>query len=173
MAKQLLQYAEQRVEDKQRERFLTFMLGSEVYGIEVKYVREIIGIQAIKEIPELSDDIKGFISLRGHIIPVMDARLRFKKPLRPYGDRTCIVVVEIRERSIGLIVDSVAEVLTIGERDIVSPSGMATGHSQRYIKGIGKVGIDAKMLLDCNSLLQHEEFDASAQFVTANGGLGR
>ncbi len=173
MAEQLLQYEEQRLDDRQREKFLTFLIGSEVYGIEVKYVREIVGILAIKEIPELSDDIKGIISLRGRIIPVMDARLRFKKPIRPYNDRTCIVVVEFRERSVGLIVDSVAEVLSIAEREIAPPPDIVTSPGQRYIKGIGKVGIEVQMLLDCDRLLQYEEIGATARIGTVNGGLDR
>jgi purine-binding chemotaxis protein CheW len=162
LAEQLLEYAEQRVDDKQREKFLTFLLGSEVYGIELKYVTEIIGIQAVTEVPELPEDFKGIINLRGRTVPVMDVRMRFKKLPRPYNDRTCIVVVDIREMSVGLIVDSVAEVLSIAERDIVPPPDMATGHSQRFIKGIGKVGIDVKMLLDCDRLLQYEDVGAMA-----------
>jgi purine-binding chemotaxis protein CheW len=173
MAEPLLQYAEQQEDDTQRGKYLTFLLGSDFYGIEIKHVTEIIGIQAITEVPELPEHIKGIINLRGRIIPVMDVRLRFKKLPRPYNDRTCIVVVDIQGMSIGLIVDSVAEVLSIAERDIVQPPEMAMGHSQRYIKGIGKVGIDVKMLLDCDQLLQYDEVRVMARIGTTNGGLDR
>lgn len=65
-------------DDTQKGKFLTFMIGSDVYGIEIKFVTEIIGIQAITEVPELPEHIRGIINLRGKIIPVMDVRLRFK-----------------------------------------------------------------------------------------------
>jgi len=76
-------------EDTQKDRFLTFQLGKESYGIEIRHVTEIIGIQPITEVPEMPEYIKGIINLRGKIIPVMDVRLRFKKEPREYNDRTC------------------------------------------------------------------------------------
>ena len=148
------------VEDTQKDKFLTFILGNEFYGIEIKYVTEIVGMQPITEVPELPDYIRGIINLRGKIIPVMDVRLRFKKPLREYNDRTCIIVVDIRDISIGLIIDSVSEVLSIPEGDIVPPPEVNKGHNNRYIKGIGKVGGDVKIILDCNKLLNDEEADS-------------
>lgn len=152
-------------EDTQKGRFLTFSLGQESYGIEIKYVTEIIGIQAITEIPELPEYVKGIINLRGKIIPVMDVRLRFKKEPREYNDRTCVIVVDIQEVSIGLIVDSVAEVLTIPDQDIVEPPQMNKGFNNRYIKRIGKVGNDVKLLLDCEKLLTEEEFQGLSEVL--------
>ena len=146
-------------EDTQKGRFLTFSLGKESYGIEIKYVTEIIGIQAITGIPELPEHVKGIINLRGKIIPVMDVRLRFKKEPREYNDRTCVIVVDIKDISIGLIVDSVSEVLTIPEQDIVEPPQMNKGFNNRYIKRIGKVGSDVYLLLDCDKLLTEDELD--------------
>lgn len=145
-------------EDTQKGRYLTFSLGNDSYGIEIQFVMEIIGIQSITEIPELPDYVKGIINLRGKIIPVMDVRLRFKKEARNYNDRTCIIVVDIKNISIGLIVDSVSEVLTIPEKEIVDPPEMNKGFN-RYIKKIGKVGNDVKLLLDCEKLLSEEELN--------------
>lgn len=144
-------------EDTLKDRYLTFSLDKESYGIEVKYITEIIGIQAITEIPEIPEYVKGIINLRGKIIPVMDVRLRFKKETKEYNDRTCIVVVDIRDVSIGLIVDSVSEVITIPEQDIVEPPQMSKGFSNRYIKNIGKVGNEVRLLLDCDKLLTEDE----------------
>lgn len=146
-------------EDTQKGRFLTFSLGKESYGIEIKYVIEIIGLQAITEIPELPEYVKGIINLRGKIIPVMDVRLRFKKEPRAYNDRTCVIVIDIKDVSIGLIIDSVSEVLTIPEEDIVEPPKMNKGFNNRYIKKIGKVGNDVKLLLDCEKLLSEDELE--------------
>ncbi|MBV7271579.1 chemotaxis protein CheW [Clostridium thailandense] len=148
-----------REEDTQKDKFLTFSLGNEFYGIEIMYVTEIIGIQSITEVPELPDYIKGIINLRGKIIPLMDVRLRFKKEPREYNDRTCIVVIDIRDMFIGLIVDSVSEVMSIPEQDIVPPPGLSKS-SNRYIKGIGKVGNEVKLILDCNKMLNEEEIES-------------
>lgn len=143
-------------EDTQKGKFLTFILGSESYGIEIKYVTEIIGIQAITEVPELPNYIKGIINLRGKIIPVMDVRLRFKKVEKEYNDRTCVIVIDIKGVSIGMIVDSVSEVLVIPETEIVLPPDMGK-NTNRYIKGIGKVENEVKLILDCNKILSDEE----------------
>lgn len=139
-------------EDTQKGRYLTFELDREVYGIEIKYVTEIIGIQDITEVPEMPEYIKGIINLRGKIIPVMDVRLRFKKEPREYNDRTCIIVIDIEDISIGLIVDSVSEVLAIPETEVVAPPEVGKG-SNKYIKGIGKVGNEVKLILDSHKLL--------------------
>ncbi|HOJ76888.1 MAG TPA: chemotaxis protein CheW [Bacillota bacterium] len=145
-------------EDTQKGKFLTFVVGQEVYGIEIKFVTEIIGIQSITEVPELPNYIRGIINLRGKIIPVMDVRLRFKKEFLEYNDRTCIIVIDIDGVSIGLIVDSVAEVLVIPDEDIVPPPHVNKVQN-RYIKAIGKVGADIKLLLDCQQLLSEEELE--------------
>ncbi len=145
-------------EDTLAGRFLTFLLGSETYGIEIRYVTEIIGIQTITEVPELPDYIRGIINLRGKIIPVMDVRLRFKKSFREYNDRTCVIVVDIQNISIGLIVDSVSEVLSIPETEIVPPPEVSKEGS-KYIRGIGKVGNEVKLLLDCDKLLNDDDMN--------------
>lgn len=144
-------------EDTQKDRYLTFLIGEECYGFEIKYVTEIIGIQAITEIPELPEYVRGIINLRGKIIPVMDVRLRFKKESLEYSDRTCVIVVDIKDISIGFIVDRVAEVLSIPEDDIVDPPQIQKGINNRYIKKIGKVGNAVKLLLDCEMLLTEQE----------------
>jgi len=150
-------------EDTQKGKFLTFVIGQEVYGIEISYVTEIIGIQPITEVPEVPEYVKGIINLRGKIIPVIDVRLKFRKPAIEYNDRTCIVVVDIKEFSVGLIVDKVAEVLDIPDEGIVPPPAAQTGFHNRYIKGIGKIGNDVKLLLECEKLLTEEEFETLEQ----------
>lgn len=151
-------------EDTQKGRFLTFFTGNETYGIEIRHVIEIIGIQIITELPELPQYLRGIINLRGKIIPVMDIRLRFKKEFQEYNDRTCIIVIEINEIDIGLIVDSVAEVVTIQEQDIEEPP-VLQGQSNRYIKNIGKVGNDVKLLLNCEKLFTENEMNEISEMM--------
>lgn len=149
---------EELEEDTLKSRFLTFQLDNEVYGIEIRYVTEIIGIQTITDVPDLPNYIRGIINLRGRIIPVMDVRLRFGKDLKEYNDRTCIIVVNVYDLSIGLIVDNVSEVITIPETEIVNPPEMGN-EGEKYIKGIGKVGNDVKLLLDCEKLLNYHDME--------------
>jgi purine-binding chemotaxis protein CheW len=148
---------EYREEDTQHGRFLTFALGDEAFGLEIGNVTEIVGIQPITQIPEVPHYVKGVINLRGKIIPVIDVRLRFGRPAAEYDDRTCIVVVDIQDVCVGLIVDSVSEVITIDDANIVPPPDYKTGAHTRYIKAIGKVGNDVKLLLDCEKLFREEE----------------
>lgn len=147
-------------EDTQKDKFLTFTIGDEVYGLEIKFVTEIIGIQEITKVPEMPEYIRGIINLRGRIIPVMDVRLRLKKTMKEYNDRTCVIVVEVKETSVGLIVDTVSEVISIQEEHIVPPPDFNKGLGSRYINGIGKVGDEIKLLLDCNMLLNDNEVKA-------------
>lgn len=145
-------------EDTQKGKYLTFVLDSESYGIGINNVTEIIGIQPITLVPELPSYIKGIINLRGKIIPVMDVRLRFKKTFRDYNDRTCIVVVDVNELSIGLIVDSVSEVSIIQDENIVPPPNL-NKVSNKYISGIGKIDNEVKLILDCDKLINYEDID--------------
>lgn len=147
-------------EDTLKGKYLIFSIGKEEYGIEIRYVTEIVGIQAITVVPELAAYIKGVINLRGKIIPVMDVRLRFKKEERAYDDRTCNIVVEIGNISVGLIVDRVSEVLAIPEDQIVPPPDINNGVKNRYISAIGKTGNDVKLLIDCKKLLNDNDIDA-------------
>jgi purine-binding chemotaxis protein CheW len=146
-------------EDTQKGKYLTFVLGNESYGIGIEYVTEIIGILPITEVPELPVFIRGIMNLRGRIIPVMDMRLRFKKEFVDYDERTCIIVVDILDSSVGLIVDSVSEVTNIADNDIVDQPMLSSGVSNKYIKSIGKVGSEVKLLLDCEKLLTPSELE--------------
>lgn len=163
---EVLKEAMEEGEDTQKGKFLTFIIGREEYGIEIRFVTEIIGgIQMITEVPEVSDYVKGIINLRGKIIPVIDVNLRFKKEAKAYGDRTCIIVIDIEDLSVGLIVDNVAEVLSIAEENIVPPPDIRAGFHHRYIKGIGKVGTAVKLLLDCNKLLSDEDINTISEIA--------
>ena len=155
----LLTLRETEEEDTLKGKYLIFTMGNELYGMEIRYITEIIGIQPITEVPEMPDYVKGVTNLRGKIIPVMDARLRFKKAARDYDGRTCIIVLETGDITIGLIVDGVSEVLPMKEEDIAPPPEINRG-GHKYIKGIGKAGGSVKLLLDCQKLLTDDEADA-------------
>lgn len=146
-------------EDTMKGKFLTFKLEEENFGIDICYVTEIVGIQPITIVPELPDFVKGIINLRGEIVPVMDARVKFGKDSINYNDRTCIVVIDVIDISIGLIVDAVSEVLSIPESDIVPPPVIG-GMGRRYIKDIGKHDDQVFLIIDCEALLNEDEITA-------------
>jgi len=157
----LLEEIVEEEEDTQKDKYLIFSIGKEYYGIDIKYVIEIIGIEPITEVPELPNFIKGIINLRGKVIPVMDVRLKFKKKEKEYDDRTCIIVVEIENISIGLIIDRVIEVVSINEINISPPPRINSNkdNANKYIKGIGKIQNEVRLLIDCHKLLEEEEIE--------------
>jgi purine-binding chemotaxis protein CheW len=157
----LLQEIIENEEDTQKDKYLIFSIGKQYYGIDIKYVIEIIGIEPITEVPELPNYVKGVINLRGKIIPVMDVRLKFKKEEKEYDDRTCIIVVEIGDICIGLIIDRVLEVANINENNISPPPKTSSNkeNSNKYIKGIGKIQDEVRLLIDCQKLLEEEEIE--------------
>ena len=143
-------------EDTQKDKYLTFSLGDEVYGIDIRVVIEIIGIQKITNVPEVPDYVRGIINLRGKIIPVVDMRLRFRREYREYTDRTCVIVVEINGVLIGLIVDGVSEVLDIAEKNVVPPPDLRASQN-KYIRGIGKLESSVVLLLDWEKLFSEDD----------------
>lgn len=146
-------------EDTQKDKYLTFHLGEEDYGIEIAFVTEIIGIQKITEVPDMPEFIKGVINLRGKVIPLMDVRERFRMQFREYDERTCIVVVDINNTAVGLLVDEVSEVVDIPESQVEPPPKTGKGTSSRFIKGMGKMDDEVKILLDVGKILYDEELE--------------
>ena len=148
--------------DTQKGKYVTFKSGKEYFGLKIQYVNEIIVFQEITKIPESEDYIKGLINLRGKIIPVIDVRLRFKQKPFEYTDRTCIIVVNVKNIVVGLIVEQIAEVVEIQEENIIpSPTvGKADKSQNKYVYAIGKVGEQVKLLLDPDRLLNDEEITA-------------
>jgi purine-binding chemotaxis protein CheW len=142
-------------------KYLTFALGNEEYGLEILKVREIIGMMEITGVPQTPDYVKGIINLRGRVIPVIDLRLKFGLPPAEYTERTCIIVVEVRGETgaiqMGIVVDSVSEVLNIIGDDIEPTPTFGTRLQTQYILGIAKVKGRVKILLDIGKVLTDEE----------------
>jgi len=144
-------------EDTLKNMYLTFRLGNEDYGIEIRYVTEIVGMQKITEVPDMPNFVKGVVNLRGQVIPVLDMRLRFHMMSRDYDERTCIIVVNIGGSQVGLVVDTVNEVRNIDDEQISPPPKTAGADSARYIQGMGKAGDAVIILLEGQRLLHENE----------------
>lgn len=137
-------------------KYLSFVLGSENYAIQVLRVREIVQIQHITAVPEMPADIRGVINLRGKVIPVIDLRIRFGMAEREYGQRTCIVVVELSGSSggpRGIIVDEVSEVLTLADSDVQDTPDFGKGVATPYLLGLAHVKDGVRILLDIDQVL--------------------
>ncbi len=145
--------------ENQSEKYLTFSLGKEEYGIGISSVLEIVGIQNITELPDVPDYVKGIINLRGKVIPVLDVRLRFGMEEKEYDARTCIVVVSVNSISVGLIVDEVSEVLDIMNTQIEPAPNVHKDESHKYLQGLGKVGDEVKILLNVQKLLFDKDLE--------------
>lgn len=154
--------AEKKIVD-QEGKFLTFALGNEVYGIEILRVREIIGLMDITSVPQTPEYMKGVINLRGKVIPVIDLRLKFSMQEEEHTQETCVVVVEVNNSSIGLIVDSVSEVLQIKSTEIEDTPGFGQGIDTNFIMGLGKVKEKIIIILDIEEVLSSEELDIVIQ----------
>lgn len=145
---------------------LTFKLVDEEYGIEILKIKEIIGIMPITVLPQTPDYVKGVINLRGKIIPVVDLRMMFGMPTLEYSERTCIVVVELRRSSelvfIGLVVDSVSEVINLKAEDIEESPEFSANLDTKYIMGLAKTDGGVKILLDIEGMLSTEDIGLAA-----------
>ena len=142
-------------------KYLTFTLAEEEYGIGILKIKEIIGMMPITTVPRTPEFVKGVINLRGKVIPVMDLRLRFGMEEIDYTERTCIVVVEIEGASgtvmIGVVVDSVSEVLNIKGEDVEETPTFGTKMNTEYILGMAKMEGGVKILLDIDQVLSEDE----------------
>ena len=145
-------------------KYLTFALADEEYGIGILKVKEIIGIMPITTVPQTPEFVKGVINLRGKVIPVVALRLKFGMEEVEYTDRTCIIVVEIAGSSgavmMGIVVDSVSEVLNIKGDDIEDTPTFGTKLDTEYILGMAKLDGGVKILLDIDRVLSGEEIDS-------------
>jgi purine-binding chemotaxis protein CheW len=145
-------------------KYLTFILADEEYGIGILKVREIIGMMNITPVPQTPHFVKGVINLRGQVIPVIDLRLKFGMPALDYSERTSIIVVEAEgamgKVQIGIVVDSVSEVVNIKGEDIEDTPTFGSRVETDYILGMAKMGGRVKILLDIDKVLTEGEMRA-------------
>ena len=150
-------------------KYLTFKLADEECGVEILKVREIIGVQDITAVPQMPAFMKGVINLRGKVIPVTDLRLKFGLEEAEYTEQSCIIVVDVG-KEIGIIVDTVSEVLDIKGENVEPPPSMGGSVDTSFILGMGQVGDDVKILLDIEKALTSEELADVTSVATAAEG---
>ncbi len=142
-------------------KYLSFSMAEEEYGIGILKVKEIIGMMNITVIPKTPEYVKGVINLRGKVIPVIDLRLKFDMPSVEFTERTCIIVVEVDSAGgtlmIGIVVDSVSEVLNVRAENVEPPPEFGDSVDTGYILGMAKMDSGVKILLDISKVLGEDE----------------
>lgn len=146
--------------------FLTFQLGDELFGVDILRVQEIKGYTAVTKIPNTPPHIKGVLNLRGTIVPIVELRTKFGMPTIDYTMFTVIVVVVVKEKIMGLVVDAVSDVLNIDKKDIQPPPEFGTKVDLRALTGIGKSGDKLVALLNIDRLLTEGEIEEAAAVVS-------
>lgn len=155
------------------EKYLTFGLGDEDYGVEILKVKEIIGLMEITKVPRTPKFVRGVVNLRGKVIPIIDLRKKFDMDTVEDTEQTCIIVVEVSVDEIfimmGIVVDRVSEVLDIEQKLVEDPPAFGAAVSTNFIRGMAKTKDGVKILLNIEEVLTAEELQTIAK--TDSSGL--
>lgn len=139
-------------------RWVTFRLENEKYGINVMQVQEVLRITEIAPVPGAPSYVMGIINLRGNVVTVIDTRSRFGLASAETDDSSRVVIIEAEEQVVGILVDSVAEVVDLNSSDIESAPNVGTEESAKFIQGVASHDGELLILVDLNKLLSDEEW---------------
>ena len=156
--------AEQKKADMQQLEFLTFTLGEEHYGLDIMQVREIRGYEPVTKIANAPPFIKGVLNLRGDIVPIVDLRLKFAVGEATYNEFTIVIMLHIGERIVGIVVDSVSDVINISADEMKPPPEFGVAFDSQYLPGLAPVNDQMIILLNIEKLISSKElglFDTS------------
>jgi purine-binding chemotaxis protein CheW len=139
-------------------RWVTFRLDNEIYGINVMQVQEVLRVSEIAPVPGAPGYVLGIINLRGNVVTVMDTRSRLGLPCKEIDDATRIVIVEASKIVVGILVDSVAEVVDLSSSEVESAPNVGSDESSKYIQGVASREGELLILMDLNKLLGEDEW---------------
>ena len=139
-------------------RWVTFRLENEKYGINVMMVQEVLRVTEIAPVPGAPDYVLGIINLRGNVVTVIDSRKRFGLQAKDMDDSTRIVIIESENQVVGILVDSVAEVVDIRASEIEQAPNVGTEESAKFIQGVSSIDGELLILVDLNKLLTDEQW---------------
>ncbi|MBT0666674.1 chemotaxis protein CheW, partial [Geobacter pelophilus] len=149
--------------------YVTFTLNDEIYAFDALQVQEIIELTSVTKVPHLPGYLKGVINLRGTIIPVIDLKLKFGMVSGEYKKHTCIIVTEYSRGVMGLIVDSVSDILNIHPQSISDAPNFGTSINTEFIAGMAKTGDSLVLVLDVDRVLTEEEATIVQQVAASDG----
>ncbi|WP_066742647.1 chemotaxis protein CheW [Cupriavidus sp. D384] len=142
------------------EEFLAFRLGREEYGIDILKVQEIRGYEQVTQIANAPDYLKGVVNLRGTIVPIIDLRIKFNQAEISYDQYTVVIIVDIHERTTGIVVDGVSDVLTLTPSQIKPAPALSGGMATDYIRGLGSLEGRMLILTDIEKLMDVDDLAA-------------
>ena len=142
------------------EKYLTFIVDNEIYGLEILKVREIVAMLHISKVPLVPNYVKGVINLRGKVIPVIDIRLKFKMEDINYDEHTTIIIVDVDEISVGFIVDETSEVVKIKQENLMPPPKFGTTIDTSFLKSMAKTEDNITMIVDLEKLFSSDEIQS-------------
>ncbi|HTN66339.1 MAG TPA: chemotaxis protein CheW [Burkholderiaceae bacterium] len=143
--------------DRAGDEFLAFTLGKEEYGIDILKVQEIRGYEAVTRIANAPDFIKGVVNLRGIIVPIVDMRIKFNLGEPIYDQFTVVIILNISGRVVGMVVDSVSDVITLSADEVKPAPEMGTAFNTDYLIGLGTLDERMLILVDINKLMSSAE----------------
>ena len=146
--------------------WVTFKLENEVYGVNVMQVQEVLRYTEIAPVPGAPDYVLGIINLRGNVVTVIDTRLKFGLMPAEVTDSSRIIIIEAEKQVVGILVDSVAEVVYLKASEIDDAPSVGTEESARFIQGVSNRKEDLLILVDLNKLLSDNEWDEISQFAS-------
>jgi purine-binding chemotaxis protein CheW len=136
---------------------LAFTLGSEEYGINILKVQEIRGYDAVTQIANAPDFIKGVVNLRGIIVPIIDMRIKFKLGTPTYDQFTVVIILNIGDRVVGIVVDSVSDVITLDPAQIKPAPDLGSALKTDHLIGLGTIDERMVILVDIDRLMSSDE----------------
>jgi purine-binding chemotaxis protein CheW len=137
--------------------YLTFILGEESYGIEILKVQEIRGYDAVTQIANTPDFIKGVVNLRGKIVPIVDLRIKFHLGKIEYNELTVVIILNLNGRVVGIVVDGVSDVMALKEDQIRDVPSLVASIDTKYIMGLATVEEQMLILVDIEQLMSSQE----------------
>lgn len=137
--------------------FLTFTLGEETYALDILQVKEIRGYESVTKIARAPEFIKGVINLRGEIVPILDLRLKFNVGEATYDEFTIVIVLHVHERYVGIVVDSVSDVISLREGEVRPPPEFGVAFDSRFLKGLAENNEQMVILVDIQRLITSDE----------------
>ncbi len=149
----------EQVTDEMKSKYLSFIIDDEKYCLALTYINIIKQIMPITTAPDMPHYVKGVINLREEIIvPIIDMRIRFNKMEAEYNERTCIIIVNVQDLLVGLIVDTVSEVVTFEDKNIIPPPSARSGFTNKYIKSLGKFDDKLYLIIDIEKMFSDDDF---------------
>ncbi|MEQ6884777.1 chemotaxis protein CheW [Salicola sp. Rm-C-2C1-2] len=160
-----------RAANEQGQEYLTFTLSDESYALDILQVKEIRGYEAVTKIANAPEFIKGVINLRGDIVPVIDLRIKFNVGQATYDEFTIVMVLQIQGRYVGVVVDSVSDVVTLTSDEIRPAPNFGVAFDSEYLIGLASVGDGMVILVDIEKLITSDEMGLVEAAAEQPGGI--